>query len=81
MKLDPNWKKSYKWISMQMMGLAGVVQGAWVALPAEFKAKVPETTIHWATMVLLVAGMVGRVIQQFLETVDSEESSTDQQKG
>lgn len=78
MKLDPNWKKSYKWISMQMMGLAGIVQGAWVALPTEFKSTIPETSIHWITMALLVTGMIGRIIQQFIETADSEDN---QQKG
>lgn len=30
MKLDPNWKQSWRWLSMHAMTLALAVQGAWL---------------------------------------------------
>lgn len=38
MQLEKNWKKSWKWFSMQALLLATTVQTAWISLPDDMKA-------------------------------------------
>lgn len=64
MKFVENAKESWKWISMQAMTLAGALQGAWVAVPEDLKLEVPKNMVHWITLVLVVAGIAGRLIKQ-----------------
>lgn len=64
MKLVENAKESWRWISMQAMTLAGAIQGAWMMVPDDMKVTVPKNIVHWATIVLLVTGVIGRLVKQ-----------------
>jgi hypothetical protein len=68
MKLVDNAGEAYKWVSMHCMVLATALQGAWEMCPADLKAYVtgfvPPQYIAYATMSLLVLGMVGRLVKQ-----------------
>jgi len=64
MKLISNWKDSWKWFSTQAMLLAVAVQGAWDYIPADMRASLPDGFVTWATMGLLVLGIIGRTIRQ-----------------
>lgn len=64
MTLVENAKESWKWFSMQAMTLAGALQGTWVTLPEDLKAQVPANAVHYATMVLVIAGIAGRLVKQ-----------------
>lgn len=64
MKLVPEARRAWKWFSVQSMTLAGSLQGAWLAVPEDLKSKVPGSLVHWLTIALLVAGVVGRLVQQ-----------------
>lgn len=64
MKLVPNVGRAWRWFSVQAMVLATAVQGAWLALPADMKATVPDRLVMAATIVLLVLGVVGRLVDQ-----------------
>lgn len=64
MKMVPNVGRAWRWFSVQAMVLATAVQGAWLALPAEMKATVPDRLVMAATIVLLVLGVVGRLVDQ-----------------
>lgn len=64
MRLIPNWKRCYRMFSVQAMALAGAIQGAWPMVPDDMKATLPPTLVHWASVVLLVAGIVGRMVDQ-----------------
>lgn len=64
MKLIPQWKRCLRMFSVQAMVLAGAIQGAWVALPAEMKAAVSDDWMRYITITLMVAGVVGRLVVQ-----------------
>lgn len=64
MKLDPDWKRAWRWYSVQAMTLATALIGAWVAMPEDWRAIVPEGVAHAAAVVTLLLGIVGRVVVQ-----------------
>lgn len=64
MKLVDDWKKAPRMISMHCMTYALAVQAAWVAIPSELQALVHPIVTHVITGFLLVAGIIGRLVQQ-----------------
>jgi hypothetical protein len=64
MKLVPNARKAWRWISMQAMGVAVALQGAWVFIPDDLKARAGDDLANWVTGALLVLGMIGRLVKQ-----------------
>lgn len=64
MKFVENAKQSWKWFSMQAMTLAGALQGTWVTIPEDLKAQVPANAVHYITLALVAAGIVGRLVKQ-----------------
>ena len=74
MKLDPNWKQSWRWLSMHAMTLALAVQGAWLAVPDDLRQVVPQWASYAVTGVLLVAGLLGRLVDQSPKPDDTDEA-------
>lgn len=64
MKLIDNARNAWRMFCMQAMGLALVVQAAWVELPADLRGSLDSTTVRYITIALLVAGMFGRLVKQ-----------------
>lgn len=64
MKLIPNWRRAWRMLSVQAMTLAAAIQGAWPAIPAEMRATLPQDLVHWVSVLLLLAGIVGRLVVQ-----------------
>ena len=64
MTLVENAKECWKWFSMQAMTLAGALQGTWVTIPEDLKVQVPPNLVHYITMALVFAGIVGRLVKQ-----------------
>jgi hypothetical protein len=64
MKLVDDAKQAWRWFSVQAMVLAGAIQGAWVFIPEDMKASIPPTVVQWVTIVLLVFGVAGRIVDQ-----------------
>ncbi len=64
MKLIPNWKRAWRMFSVQSMALAAAITGAWPAVPDDLKALLPPHLAHWVAVVLLVAGIAGRLVDQ-----------------
>jgi hypothetical protein len=64
MRLVPDARKALTWFSVQAMALAIAIEGAWMALPADIKAEVPETWVDAVTVGLLVLGIIGRLVKQ-----------------
>lgn len=64
MKLVDNAKSCWKWISMWCMTIAGAVQGAWVFVPDDMRTSLPPYIVQVATIVLLVLGVAGRLVDQ-----------------
>lgn len=74
MKLIPEWKSAWRWSSMHAMTAALAIQGAWVAIPSEMQAFVHPIVAHAITGVLLVAGIVGRLVDQAPKPDDTDKA-------
>lgn len=64
MRLVEDWKRCWRWISMQCMTAALAVQGAWMFIPDDMKSSIPPEVVRGATMGLLALGIVGRLKNQ-----------------
>lgn len=64
MKLVNNWRRLWRAFSVQAMALAAAIQGVWPTIPDEMRAVLPPNVVHWVSLVLLVAGIVGRMVDQ-----------------
>ena len=74
MKLDPNWRQSWRWLSMHAMTLALAVQGAWLAVPDDLRQVVPQWASYAVTGLLMVAGLLGRLVDQSPKPDDTDEA-------
>ena len=64
MKLVPNASKSWRWFSMQLLTVTAALQVAWETLPPDALAVIPEDWRGYVTLGLVLAAMVGRIIDQ-----------------
>ena len=64
MRLVHNARRAWSWYSVQAMGWAAALQGAWLMLPPDMAATVPAWLVQAMTAVLLVSGIVGRLVDQ-----------------
>lgn len=64
MQLIDEAKHAWKMLSMQAMGAALALQGAWSQAPDDLKASIPHQWVTYATVALLVLGMLGRLVKQ-----------------
>lgn len=62
--LIPQWRRAWRMFSVQAMSLAAAIQGTWTLLPEDMRASLPPALVHWASVALLLAGIVGRLIDQ-----------------
>lgn len=64
MKLVPEAKRAWRWLSVQAMVVAASVHGAWLAIPDDMKSSIPSKYVSAVTMALLVLGVAGRLVKQ-----------------
>lgn len=60
----PEWRQSWRWLSMHAMTLALAVQAAWLAVPEDLRAMVPGWSAAGLTAALMVLGVAGRLVEQ-----------------
>jgi len=70
-KIVPNARRAWRWFSMQMMALAAAAQVAWESLPADALAVIPVDWRGYITLGLVVAAMLGRLVDQGTAGVQS----------
>lgn len=64
MKLVDDARRAWRWISVQCMGAAVALQGAWEACPDDMKAGIPPKLVTYVTLFLLALGIAGRLVDQ-----------------
>ena len=64
MKLIEGWKSAYRFLSVQAMVVAGAIQGAWLFVPDDLRASIPQTWLQGITITLMVMGVAGRLVKQ-----------------
>ena len=72
LQLVPDWKQSWRFLSVQLAGLLAVMQAAYECLPA-IQQYLPEGWVKWFAIAIILARLVR---QQSLEppVAESEES-------
>lgn len=64
MKLIPNARKALKMWSVRGLLFIISLPGLWEVVPAEIKAMIPLPWLPWIMMVLGIATLIGRLIDQ-----------------
>lgn len=78
MRLVPNWKKSYKWLSVQIHVLQGAVAATWLYLPPDLRGFIPPHAMAVTATVIAGLGVVGRIIDQSKPDVQATASDAKQ---
>jgi hypothetical protein len=66
MKLIDEAKQAWRMLSVQCMGAALALQVTWAQLPQDLKDAIPHQWVAYATVALLVLGVLGRLVKQDL---------------
>jgi hypothetical protein len=64
MKLIDDARNWWRMRSVQMMGAAVAIQGAWTAIPDDMRNTIPHRIVSGITIALLLLGIAGRLTQQ-----------------
>lgn len=64
MKLVENWRNAWRWFSVQCLAILAVMPFVWGSLPADAKAFLPDSLEIWVFVVLAIAGIAGRLVDQ-----------------
>jgi hypothetical protein len=64
LKLVDNWKRAHRMISVQLCAITAALQAAWPSIPEDLKVALPAGLVHWVSIVLLGAAVVGRLLDQ-----------------
>lgn len=62
--LVPDWRDAWRWFSVRAMALSGAAGAAWLAVPDDLRAAVPEEYLGIGALVLSVLGIIGRLVDQ-----------------
>ena len=64
MKLVPDWRNAWRWFSVQALALQGAAATAWLTVPDDMRASVPQEWLAAGAVVLAVLGILGRFVDQ-----------------
>ena len=64
MKLVPNARRAWRWFSVQAMAISTAILATWAAVPDDLKASIPAEWVMVGAAVLMVAGIIGRLVDQ-----------------
>jgi uncharacterized heparinase superfamily protein len=64
MKLVHNWRRAWRWFSVQALAVSATAPAAWLAVPDDMRAAVPAEWLAAAGIALGVMGLVGRLMDQ-----------------
>lgn len=64
MKFVDNWRRAWRWFSVQAFALIIALPLAWAALPPDVKEMMPNSWDKWIFVGLGAAGLLGRLIDQ-----------------
>ena len=57
-------RKAWRWWSVQAMALAVAIQAGWQAMPEDLAARLPDGWVTGLSIVVLVLGIIGRLVDQ-----------------
>ncbi len=63
-RLVDDWKRAWRWVSVNCMVLAAAIQGAWVYVPDDMRESLPHNLVSGLTICVLVLGVIGRICKK-----------------
>lgn len=64
MRLVADWRRAWRWFSVQAMVGSGALLAAWTVLPDDLKAHLPDEVMRGAALLVLCLGVAGRLVDQ-----------------
>lgn len=64
MKLVPDWRSAWRWLSVQALAVIALLPVVWPTLPPQVTGWVPEEWRPWIIVLLAVGGIAGRLVDQ-----------------
>lgn len=64
MRFVPDWRRAWRWFSVQCLAVLALLPIVWTSLPAEAHEWVPVGWRPWIVVGLAVAGIIGRLVDQ-----------------
>jgi hypothetical protein len=64
MKLVDDWRKAWKYFSVQALALASAISFGWATYGDVIKQYIPERYMPWVIAVVALAGIAGRLVDQ-----------------
>lgn len=64
MRFVPDWRRAWRWFSVQTLALFALLPIVWPTLPSEVHDWFPVEWRPWLIAALAVGGIVGRLIDQ-----------------
>ena len=64
MRLVKDWRKAWRYFSVQAFALQGIAAASWLAVPGDMRAAVPSEWLAGAALLLTALGIIGRLVDQ-----------------
>jgi hypothetical protein len=64
LQMVDGWRRCWRWFSMQAYALAISLQVGWATLHEDMRESVPGWLVFSLTIAILVAGALGRLVEQ-----------------
>ena len=63
-RLVDDWKQAWRWASMRLLALSIALQVVLMAMPDTIRQYLPDSVTHVLAIVILAAGVAGRLYKQ-----------------
>lgn len=63
-QLIEDWRKAWRFLSVQAMGLNAAFLASWTVIPDDFKMNLPKWFMPVVVVSLLLTGIIGRIVKQ-----------------
>ncbi len=64
LQLVEDWRRAWRWVSVNCMVLAVAIQTAWLVLDADQRASLSPYSVTAITILVLACGVAGRLVKQ-----------------
>lgn len=64
LRLVDDWRRAWRWFSVNCMALALVIQSAWAGMPEDMKSAIPSDWVSAVSITAMALGILGRLIKQ-----------------
>jgi hypothetical protein len=64
MTIVPDWRRAWRWFSVQAFAVIMAIPFVWMSLPDDVKGFLPEAAEPWVLAALAAIGLFGRLVDQ-----------------